>query len=215
MRSTPLEKLVKADLILQVQEQYSKSISKHSDNLDKRIRIYQKRLLDRKLKEELELTPVPDKDNYATFTAYCGFEDNIFDPFAGISGYRSFKPTPDFDAFNRNAKFIDESISNYEEELKRHKKFKDDWKLFLKIKNNYYNKQEINAHLNGIDERLSASFNGNKEIIPLLKRVTTFKDAIISYNGWWNVNLKRDESYLESFEKFENNMEYRKLHPFE
>lgn len=215
MKTTSLEQLMKVDLLLQVQEQYSKSTIKRSDKLDKRIRLFQKRLLDNKLKEELNFIPAPERQEDDLLAAFYGIEHNIFDSYTEINGYRSSKPSSKMEEFNYKIKSIDDEISRYEQEIEIHKKDKEDWKSFVKLKNKYYQRNEVNAHMAGISEGPPASFNEIRNIKILLKTVTNFKDYLYSLNRMWNAKLEYDEGIFGIFEGMENRREYDELHPFE
>lgn len=213
MKSTPLEKLVKADLILQVQEQYSRKTCKRSDKLEKRIGLYRQRLLDNKLREELKLNKFLGIDHYVNFDPTFGKE--CFDPYDHFNNSRRLRYTEAIENFTLDAESIEEHISGYEQRIERHRKFKEDWKLFLKMKNKYYQSQEMKALLAGTGEGLPVSLEENRRIKSLLKIVSYWKDYLYSYNGRWNATLTKDEKMLGIFEQMEDSADYHRLHPFE
>ena len=204
MKSTSLEKLAKVDLILQVQEQYSKKTCKRSEKLEKRIGLYRQRLLDDQERKEHELNKFLGIDHYTNFNP-----DNEF------NNSRRLRCTEAIENFIDDAESIDEHISGYEQHIERHQRFREDGKLFLKMKNKYYQSQEMKVLLAGMGEGLPVSLEESKRIKSLLKLVSHWKDYLYSHNGRWNATLTKDEAILGIFEEMEDSDDYHRLHPFD
>lgn len=172
MKTTPLERLIKADLIFQVQQKYNRSICKRADKLKHHAQELQKCLEDDKRRKERQR--VNEKE-----------DDNLLPLFDAMS----------YKFISRVTNMV---LDDLELMMKRHDIWKEHGKKVFKEENISYKMHELKTLL--ADDQLGLYLK-KSSIPPLCKTVSYWKNIYYGCNRQMMSTLKKQENNFRFVER--------------
>lgn len=179
MKTTPLERLIKADLILQEQQQSNRLLCKRANKLKHHAQALQKRLEDDILREALKFQLLVEKK-----------DDNCFPIIEASLHYEVI------------LRLMNTVLNDLEQMKKRQDKWKEQWKRVFKKENISIKMHELKTLL--ADDKLILSLK-KSSIPPLCKTVSYWKN--IHY--WGNKEMMSTLTEQERIYGILEGMEHR------